>query len=200
MPKTSEIPDNPTHLFYDWFQKAEQSEPSYANAMALSTVNEDGRPQVRIVLMRDLNESGVYFYTNYESNKGRALEANPFAEVNFYWKSLEKQIRIAGAVEKLSAEASDRYFNNRPRQSRIGAWASEQSRAMESPEDFEKRLHKFEKKFEGQDNPPRPSHWGGFRIIPDRYEFWEERPFRLHKRFIFTRKDGGDWDKTWLYP
>lgn len=196
-----EIPEKPTELFYRWFHEAEKTEISYANAMALASSDGQNRAQVRIVLMRDLNENGVFFYTNYESDKGRALEENPYAEVNFHWKSQEKQIRIAGRVEKISAEESDKYFAGRPHQSRIGAWASDQSRPMEKYEDFEQRIAEFENKFEGIENPPRPAHWGGFRIIPEKYEFWEEMPFRLHKRFVYTReniKDG--WRVRWLYP
>ena len=195
-----ETPKTPTELFYEWFQLAEKKEPAYPSAMTLASVNSEGRPALRVVLMRDLDESGVYFYTNYDSDKGKALIKTPFAEVNFYWKSIERQIRISGRVEKTSAEQSDAYFNNRPRASRVGAWASDQSRPLENYEDFEKRIEKFEKKFQGIENPPRPPHWGGFRLIPDKYEFWEERPFRLHKRFVYKRNDNDKWDISWLYP
>lgn len=197
----NDIPAKPTDLFYKWFHEAEKTEVSYANCMTLATVNEQGKPAARVVLMRDLNDEGVFFYTNYESDKGRALLANPYAEVNFHWKTQEKQIRIAGKVQKISAEASDEYFAGRPRPSRIGAWASDQSRPMTAYEDFEKRIQEFEDKFEGIENPPRPPHWGGFQIIPEKYEFWEEQPFRLHKRFIYTRDNANDdWQVTWLYP
>lgn len=197
----NDIPQNPLDLFNLWYAEAEKSELSYANAMSLATVNEKNQPAVRVVLMRGHDESGVYFYTNYESDKGRALIANPYAEVNFYWKSQEKQIRICGSVEKVSAKTSDTYFNGRPRTSRIGAWASEQSRPMNDYGDFEKRIQEFEKKFEGQENPPRPPHWGGFKLIPDKYEFWSEEEFRLHKRFTYKRQsEKSNWDVTWLYP
>lgn len=194
------FPTDPTDLFHEWFQMAEQSEPSYASAMALATVDAQGRPAVRIVLMRGLNEKGLHFYTNYESNKGKALIANPYAEANFYWKSQERQIRISGRVEKTSAEESDSYFNARPRPSRVGAWASQQSREMESYETLEKALNGFDAQYDGVEDPPRPPHWGGFRLIPERVEFWHEQPYRLHKRFIYVKEDNGDWSIHWLYP
>jgi pyridoxamine 5'-phosphate oxidase len=194
------FPAHPTDLFHEWFHLAEKKEPSYPNAMALASVNADNRPQVRIVLMQNFDLNGLYFYTNYESDKGRALVANPYAEANFYWKSIERQIRVHGRVEQASAEESDIYFNGRPRESRIGAWASQQSRPMESYEDFERAIEDQTKKFEGVENPPRPDYWGGFKIIPERVEFWEERPYRLHKRFIYVKDEKGVWTTCWLYP
>lgn len=194
------IPANPTDLFYEWFRIAEKKEPTYPSAMALASVNDQGRPNVRIVLMRDYNENGLYFYTNYESDKGRALIANPYAEANFYWKSLERQIRVHGRVEKASAAESDVYFNARPRESRIGAWASQQSRVMENYNTLEHAIDDYTKKFEGVNNPPRPDYWGGFKIIPERVEFWEEQPYRLHKRFIYEKDENGGWTTSWLYP
>lgn len=192
--------ETPYALFDKWFQLAEEKELSYANAMSLATINEDGHPNVRIVLLRGLNEKGLHFYTNYESEKGKGLIKTPYAEVNFYWKSIERQIRVRGPVEKTSAEESDTYFNARPKQSRVGAWASQQSRPVESYEAFEKTIADFDTRFENTENPPRPDYWGGFRMIPERFEFWEEREFRLHKRFIFIKNADGNWEKQWIYP
>ena len=196
----NELPDHPTDLFHQWFQLAEEKEHSYPGAMTLATVSEDGKPAARVVLMRGMNEKGLHFYTNYESDKGRALAATPYAEANFYWKSTERQIRVAGIVEKTTEEESDIYFANRPRASRVGAWASNQSRPMEAYSDLEKAVEEFDQKFDGIENPPRPPHWGGFRIIPQRVEFWAEQPYRLHKRFVYSKNADGDWSITWLYP
>jgi pyridoxamine 5'-phosphate oxidase len=196
----NDFPSDPTDLFHEWFQLAEEKEPSYPGAMALATVSEEGRPAVRVVLMRGFNEKGLHFYTNYESAKGRALIANPYAEANFYWKSIERQIRVSGKVEKTSEDESDLYYNNRPRASRVGAWASRQSRPMQAYSDLEKAVEEFDQKFDAMDNPPRPPHWGGFRIIPERLEFWAEQPYRLHKRFVYSRNADGSWSIGWLYP
>lgn len=196
----NKIPADPTDLFQEWFHEAEKTESSYPNAMALASVTELGRPNVRIVLMRGFDECGLYFYTNYDSDKGRALIANPYAEANFYWKSQERQIRVHGSVEKASNDESDEYFSGRPRESRIGAWASQQSRPMSDYSDFENAIAEYTTKFEGVENPPRPPHWGGFKIIPERIEFWAEQPYRLHKRFVYIKNDKGNWDSSWLYP
>lgn len=193
--------NNPYELFEEWFTEAQQKELNDPSAMALAAVNEHGKPTVRMVLMRGYDERGFKFFTNYNSNKAKALIATPYAETNFYWKSLKKQIRISGAVEKVSAEESDEYYNSRYRDSRIGAWASKQSQIMENGYgDLEKLFAEYDEKFDGAENPPRPGHWGGFRIMPEKIEFWEEQPYRLHKRFIFTRDDNGDWQQDWLYP
>jgi len=193
--------NNPYELFEEWFTEAQQKELNDPSAMAVSAVNEQGRPTVRMVLMRGYDERGFKFFTNYNSNKAKALIANPYAEANFYWKSLKKQIRVSGAVEKVSAEESDEYYNSRYRDSRIGAWASKQSQIMENGyDDLEKLFAQYDEKFDGVEDPPRPGHWGGFRIMPEKIEFWEEQPYRLHKRFIFTRDENGDWQQDWLYP
>ncbi len=197
---TDNFPGNPTDLFHEWFQRAEEKEHSYPGAMSLATISADGKPSVRIVLMRGYNEKGLHFYTNYDSNKGRGLLAHPYAEANFYWKSTERQIRVSGRTEKTTPEESDMYFNNRPRPSRIGAWASQQSRPMKSYAELEESLRAYDQKYDGQENPPRPDHWGGFRIIPERVEFWAEEPYRLHKRFVYTKNADGTWSIGWLYP
>ncbi|MCD8497994.1 MAG: pyridoxamine 5'-phosphate oxidase [Alphaproteobacteria bacterium] len=196
---TNIIPQNPNALFEEWFREAQKSEPNDPSAMAVSLIDAEGKPSVRIVLMRKYGEKGFEFFTNYESRKGKGLEKNPYAELCFYWKSLHKQIRITGRVEKTSAAESDDYFNNRPRGSRVGAWASQQSRPMEGYEELQGRMDEFEAKFEGMEAIPRPPHWGGFRVIPERIEFWEEQPFRLHKRFVYI-KQGNTWKTEWLYP
>ena len=192
--------DRPLDLFSEWLKEAQLSEPNDPNAMALASIDPDGRPGVRIVLMRGHDERGFQFYTNYTSRKGVSLISNPFAEANFYWKTLHKQIRISGAVEKTTAQESDDYYNSRYRGSRIGAWASKQSSVLPHYEHLQKEVEAFEKKFEGREDIPRPEHWGGFRLIPSRMEFWHEQPFRLHKRFVYTKDESGSWQINWLYP
>ncbi len=195
----SSPPENPYALFEKWFHEAKEKEHSYPDAMTLASVAADGRPAVRVVLMRKYGNSGFEFFTNYNSAKGQALIAHPFAEGNFYWKSTQKQIRISGPVVKTSATESDEYFQNRPHGSKIGAWASEQSAPMTDYNDLEKRLAEFEAQFKGREDIPRPPHWGGFRINPERIEFWHEQPFRLHKRFVYIRENDG-WRVEWLFP
>lgn len=189
---------NPVELFRHWFGDAKKSEPSDANAAALATADRDGVPSVRIVLVKEMEEEGFVFYTNFESRKGANLQINPLAELNFHWKSLKKQVRISGPVEKASEPAADAYYASRPRDSQIGAWASAQSRPLAHYEDLEKRFVEIEKKFPNR--IPRPPHWGGFRIKPDRMEFWIAHPYRLHKRFVYIRKSEKDWGAEWLFP
>jgi pyridoxamine 5'-phosphate oxidase len=195
----TEIPNDPYVLFEEWFREAEATEPDYPSAMSLATIDTDGRPSVRIVLMRKHGPAGFEFFTNYESRKGTGLIMHPDAELCFYWKSTQKQVRISGRVEKTSADESDEYFAGRPRGSRVGAWASQQTRVLESFEDLSARVAEAETRFDGQETIPRPPYWGGFRVVPDRIEFWEEQPFRLHKRFRYV-KDGAGWKKEWLFP
>ncbi|MCD8563123.1 MAG: pyridoxamine 5'-phosphate oxidase [Alphaproteobacteria bacterium] len=195
----NKIPVDPYALFEEWFREAEEKEPDYPSAMALGVIDAEGRPSVRIVLMRKYSPAGFEFFTNYESRKGAGLTAHPEAELCFYWKATQKQVRILGRVEKTSPAESDDYFNNRPRGSRIGAWASQQTRPLESFEDLATRVNEAEQRFSGEDHIPRPPYWGGYRVVPDRIEFWEEQPFRLHKRFHYV-KDGESWKKEWLYP
>jgi len=190
----------PITLFEQWLKEAEKTEINDPNAMFLSSVDPDGHPSVRTVLLKAHDERGFVFYTNYESRKGKALLANPYAETLFYWKSLEKQIRISGPVEQVSDDEADEYYNSRHRASRIGAWASKQSREMEHKDALKEREEEFTEKFDGTQNPPRPEHWSGFRIIPKRIEFWIAGEFRLHTRFVYTKTEGGDWDTNWLYP
>ncbi|MCB2081520.1 MAG: pyridoxamine 5'-phosphate oxidase [Hyphomicrobiales bacterium] len=189
---------DPFTLFSIWFNEAEASEPADPNAMTLATVNKDGVPSARIVLMRSVSEDGFEFFTNYQSHKGEDLKANPRACLNFYWKSLGRQVRITGTVEALPATDSDAYFATRPRRSQLGAWASQQSRPLESYEALMQALEENEKKYEGKD-VPRPPHWGGYRVIPEQIEFWQGETNRLHQRIRFLRSTGG-WQKQWVNP
>lgn len=191
--------DNPFILFDGWFAEAHKSEPNDPNAMALATVDADGRPSARMVLLKGHDAHGFVFYTNLESRKGAALAAHPQAALLFHWKSLHRQIRIEGAVEAVSDAEADAYFASRPRDSRIGAWASDQSRPMKSRAHFLKRVAEFAARYAIGD-VPRPPHWSGFRIVPDRFEFWQDQAFRLHERRSFTRRSDGGWDEGLLFP
>lgn len=182
----------------DWLEDASKSEPNDPTAMALATTTPDGFPSVRMVLLKDIDERGLVFYTNYESRKGTELLANPNAALLFHWKSLRRQIRVEGAVSPVSDEEADAYFNSRPRTSRIGAWASQQSRPMQGRFEFEAEIAKYTAKF-GLGEIPRPPHWSGFRLAPKRFEFWQDREYRLHDRKILTR-DGDEWAVETLYP
>jgi len=193
-------PADPMALFGQWLAEAEGKEPRDANAMCLATVDEDGRPSARIMLLKGYDEQGFVFYTNKESRKGEALEANPVAALSFYWKSLGRQVRVEGRVEHISDEEADSYFASRPAGSRIGAWASQQSRKLASRSMLRAAVEKFEAQYKGGENIPRPPHWGGYRVIPDHIEFWHEGEYRLHTRIIYERHEGEDWDKEMLFP
>jgi pyridoxamine 5'-phosphate oxidase len=197
--------DDPFALFQSWLAEAEASEPNDATAMALATVDASGLPNVRMVLLKGVDEAahperGFVFYTNLESAKGRELAAHADAALLFHWKSLRRQVRVRGGVTPVSAEEADLYFASRPRLSRIGAWASDQSRPLESRFAFEKRIAHYTAKF-GVGDVPRPAHWSGFRLAPLEIELWHDRPFRLHDRVVFRRGDASQsWTKTRLYP
>ena len=189
---------DPFHLFDEWFAEARASELNDAEAMALATADAAGQPAVRMVLLKGHGPEGFVFYTNEESAKGEQLAENPRAALLFHWKSLRRQVRIQGAVERVSSADADTYFASRARDSQLGAWASEQSRALDSRQTFEDRFDEAKRRFEGQD-VPRPPYWGGYRVIPDRIEFWTDRAHRLHERRQFVR-DGAAWREGLLYP
>ena len=189
---------DPFQLFDEWFASARESEPNDANAMALATAGAEGAPHVRMVLLKGHGPEGFVFYTNEQSAKGDQLRENPRAALLFHWKSLRRQVRVEGNVKRVSAEQADAYFASRSRDSQLGAWASDQSRPLDSREHFEARYEEMKRRFAGGD-VPRPPHWGGYRVIPERIEFWIDRPHRLHERRLFTREDSG-WSEGLLYP
>ena len=188
----------PWDLFASWLKEASASEPNDPTAMALATAGEDGMPNVRVVLMKGADERGFVFYTNAESAKGRELAGNPQAALVFHWKSLRRQVRAKGTVTRVSDAEADAYFQSRPRDSRIGAWASQQSRPLESRFALEKAVALYAAKH-AIGEVPRPPYWTGYRIAPISIEFWQDRPFRLHDRLVFTRAGEG-WTTTRLYP
>ena len=192
--------DEPFRLFAAWLEQATTAEPRDPTVLTLATVDPDGLPDARMVLLKGVDEAGFVFYTNLESQKGRELAVHPAAALVFHWKSSNRQVRVRGQVERVSDEAADAYFATRPKQAQIGAWASKQSAPLESRLAFEKQIALYAAKYAiGQ--VPRPPHWSGFRIVPSQIEFWQERPFRLHDRIVFNRAAPGEpWRKTRLYP
>ncbi|HTY67096.1 MAG TPA: pyridoxamine 5'-phosphate oxidase [Alphaproteobacteria bacterium] len=195
----SSAPDtDPLVLFREWLAEATQREPNDPTAMALATVGADGQPSARMVLLKGVDEQGFVFYTNLESQKAADLAANPRASLLFHWKSLRRQVRIEGTVTGVSDADADAYFASRPRGAQIGAWASRQSRALESRFALERRVAEYTAKF-GLGSVPRPAFWSGYRVKPERIEFWQDRPFRLHDRLVYTRDRGG-WRTDKLYP
>ncbi|MEM5493754.1 pyridoxamine 5'-phosphate oxidase [Hoeflea sp. AS16] len=189
----------PYRLFAKWLEDATASEPNDPNALALATVDSDGLPDVRMVLLKGFDERGFVFYTNFESAKGQEILSSMKAAMCFHWKTLRRQVRIRGPVEQVSDVEADEYYASRPRGSRIGAWASKQSRPLESRFALEKAVAEYTAKH-AIGEIPRPPYWSGFRIMPQSIEFWHDRPFRLHDRVVFTRAQEGTWDKTRLYP
>ncbi len=191
---------NPLHLFHQWMKEAQAAEPNDPTAMALGTVDEDGMPNVRMVLLKAVDSHGFVFYTNYESAKGGELLAQKKAALCFHWKSLRRQIRIRGEIETVSDEEADAYYNSRDRGSRIGAWASRQSRPMSDRFELEREVAKKAAKY-AVGAIPRPSYWSGFRLMPTSIEFWRDKPFRLHDRRLFTRQTQEDsWSSELLFP
>jgi pyridoxamine 5'-phosphate oxidase len=193
-----DMTDDPFALFDDWYKRARETEINDSNAMALATADAQGHPSVRMVLLKGHGPDGFIFYTNYEGRKGGELLANPHAALLFHWKSLRRQIRIEGPVEPVDDATADAYFATRSRDSQLGAWASDQSRPLPDRSIFEQRFAEVQKLF--ADKPvPRPPHWSGFRVAPQRIEFWEDRDHRLHHRRLFTRTETG-WTEGLLYP
>ena len=197
--RRADLDADPFKQFEKWFQEAAAANIRDVNAMSLATATADGIPAVRIVLLKAISEHGFVFYTNYESEKGRQLAANPRASLNFFWVELERQIRINGHVEKTSREDSEEYFHSRPLGSQLGAWASAQSEAIENRESLEAELARVAEKFSG--GPiPLPPNWGGYRVVPETMEFWQGRPDRLHDRFRYSRQDATGWIIERLAP
>ena len=193
------IDRNPFRQFDTWFQQAVDAQLPEPNTMTLATVDSRGRPSARIVLIKGVDERGFVFFTNYESRKGRELAANPYASLLFYWIELERQVRVEGRIVKTSPEESDTYYASRPLGSRIGAWASNQSQVIESRSQLETREREISLQY--GDQPPRPPHWGGYRLVPEAIEFWQGRPSRLHDRLLFTRSsESSDWQISRLSP
>ena len=190
--------NEPVGLFVEWLEDAKRYEPNDANAMTLATIDASGDPDARMVLLKDVDGRGFTFYSNRESAKGEALAAHPAAALLFHWKSLRRQVRVRGRIEPVSAAEADAYFASRARESRIGAWASDQSRPLDSREALELAVARETARFEGLE-VPRPERWTGWRVIPRTVEFWRDRPFRLHDRLLFTR-DGEGWRTTRLQP
>lgn len=189
---------NPIAAFQAWLAEAEKTEPNDPNAMTLATATADGIPSARMVLLKGADSQGFVFYTNLRSRKAEDLKGNPRAALCFHWKTLRRQVRIEGRIEPVGTAEADAYFASRPRLSQIGAWASKQSQRMAGRFEFEARVARYTARFH-LGEVPRPSFWSGFRLLPERIEFWEDRPFRLHMRFVFRRSDSG-WTTEELYP
>ncbi len=191
--------DNPIDLFKKWFSVAEKNEINDPNAVAVATSNNENQPNVRMVLLKGLNNKGFVFYTNFNSQKGKELKENSKASMCFHWKSLRRQVRILGCVEEVSVAEADEYYNSRPYKNRIGAWASSQSEKLDSRQTFLKKIEQFEKKFDAKDKVPRPPHWSGWRVIPHEIEFWLDGEGRIHERLVYIKADN-KWKKKMLYP
>ena len=196
----ADIDSDPIEQFGIWFKQALNANLVEPNAMTLATATPDGKPTARIVLLKGVSDRGFVFYTNYESQKGRQLIANPYAALVFLWDKLERQVRIEGRVEKLSLKESAEYFHSRPKASQIGAWTSDQSRVIPNREALEQKQAKLQKQYSGEVEIPLPPHWGGFRVIPNRIEFWQGRPSRLHDRLLYDLQSDGSWSIKRLSP
>ncbi|MEO0653100.1 MAG: pyridoxamine 5'-phosphate oxidase [Planctomycetota bacterium] len=195
-----EVADQPLDQFRRWFREALDAGLDEPNAMTLATVDAEGRAKARIVLLKGVDERGFRFFTNYESHKGRELAGNPEAGLVFFWAALERQVRVEGRVEQIPTGESDAYFASRPRESRLGAWASDQSRPLAGRDELDAQAERIRTRFDGQEPIPRPEHWGGFVLRPRRVEFWQGRPARLHDRLVYEQCDTGGWDIVRLSP
>lgn len=195
-------PAEPFTLFSIWLEQAVETEqpPNEANAMLLSTVGSNGQPHARIMLLKGLDAHGFVFFSNYQSDKGLEITINPRAALTFFWPGLERQVRIEGRIEKVSANESDEYYAVRPLGSRLGAWASPQSRPISDRGVLDESVQQIQERFAGNENPPRPPHWGGYRLLPQRIEFWQGRPSRLHDRLDYRLQEDGSWSRTRLAP
>ncbi|WP_233261575.1 pyridoxamine 5'-phosphate oxidase [Vitiosangium sp. GDMCC 1.1324] len=193
-----EIPKDPFERFAALYEEAKRVIPVDPNAMVVASVGPDGRPSTRVVLLKDFDARGFVFYTNLESRKGRELLGHPWASLCFFWQPLERQVRVEGRVERVSDAEADAYFQSRARGSQVGAWASQQSQPLPSREMLEKRVAELTREYEGK-TIPRPPHWSGLRVVPDRIEFWHARPSRLHDRLVYLR-EGNGWKTQALYP
>jgi pyridoxamine 5'-phosphate oxidase len=193
------VTDDPFALFETWFAQARASEPNDSNAMALASADAQGRPSLRMVLLKEHGPQGFTFYTNFESRKAREILANPYVALLLHWKSLRRQIRIEGPVSRVDDATADAYFASRSRDSQLGAWASDQSRPLTDRATFEARFEEAEARFEHQP-VPRPPHWSGFRVTPQRIEFWLDRAHRLHERSLYEADGAGGWRSGMLFP
>lgn len=194
------LSNDPIKQFNEWLNLAKQSEINDADAMAVATATKDGKPSVRMILLKQADDRGFKFHTNCESQKGMELAENPQAALCFHWKSLRKQVRIEGDIEMVSIDEADEYYANRPYNRKIGAHASAQSRPLESRKKLEYRIKELEQEYPESANIPRPPYWVGYRVKPKRIEFWMDNPDRLHDRFVYIKNDNGNWDITRLYP
>lgn len=198
MPAGDPLATSPFAQFHDWMAEAAKSEPNDPNAMAVATTTLDGRPSLRILLLKGVDERGFVFYTNKESRKGDELAGNPNVALLFHWKSLLRQIRIEGTVEDVTDAEADTYYATRQRISRLGAWASQQSRPLADRGVLVKRLAEMERRY--PDDIPRPGYWSGYRVLPETFEFWQDLPYRLHDRTVYRRSEDGAWAQTKLFP
>lgn len=195
----SDLLGDPIQLFTRWLEEAQNKGVEYPIAMTLATASQDGYPNARMVLLKEYDQRGFCFFTNYESQKSREIAGNPRAALVFYWQALNRQVRIRGRVEKTSPEESDAYFKSRPHGSKIGAWASQQSQVVQNGRALQASFKEFERRF-AAGVIPRPDHWGGFRLIPETFEFWQSRLNRMHDRFLYTRVGENEWRIERLYP